>query len=176
MLTATGLMLLLAGEAPPSDPIWLRTLATILPFLGPIVVGLIAAPWLVQKVRGNGQSQNGNGAASVPTATALPTPVAREVSQADPLVKLLIEDLHGRLNQAHAELSLAHTTAMADGVQIARLSAELEDLEGRYQDALVSLADKSEEVRVTRGRLNEINRELEQTRRRLQICMEGYNP
>lgn len=65
---------------------------------------------------------------------------------------------------------------MADGVQIARLSSEVEDLAERYQQALASLAEKSEELRVTRGRLAEIRQELEQTRRRLQICMEGYNP
>lgn len=171
----------LLAAAGDEDPVWLRTLATVLPFLGPIVVGLIAAPWLVQRVRGNGPppSEDSPEKTTPTTTPVLPAPVAQEATQraqADPLLRLLIEDLHNRLSDAHAEVAAANNARMADGVQIARLSSEVEDLAERYQQALASLAEKSEELRVTRGRLAEIRQELEQTRRRLQICMEGYNP
>ncbi len=171
--------LLLAVEA-AEDPIWLRTLATVLPFLGPIVVGLIAAPWLVQKVQHSRQPRTRTTQPeSTPESTGpgLPAPVAIEAqqrAQEDPLLRLLIEDLHGRLSQAHREAVAAQQQRAADAAQIARLTAEVDDLEIRYQNALTDLGEARQDLRATRARLQEIHTELEQTRRRLQVCMEGY--
>jgi hypothetical protein len=165
----------LAAEV-PEDPIWLRTLATLLPFLGPIVVGLIAAPWLAERVR-NGKADDAPTIDTSPGTTALPAPVAQEATaraQADPLLRLLIEDLHNRLNEAHREAATFHTRRAEDAVLIARLTAEIDELQERYQRALVDLDEQRQTVRTTRSRLREIQTELEQTRRRLQICMEGY--
>lgn len=170
-------LLVVGGD---EDPIWLRTLATLLPFLGPIVVGLIAAPWLAERVR----TKRSNGATTIAhtpangEAQGLPAPVAIEATQraqSDPLLRMLIEDLHDRLDQAHQEAAQFHGQQATDAAMIARLTAEIDELQERYQRVLTDLDESRESVRATRGRLLEVQRELEQTQRRLRICMEGFD-
>lgn len=175
------LSLLFAGEQPPEDPLWLRTMATILPFLGPVVVGLIAAPWLAEKWKDNKHKNNTPtpGGTPVVTGGGLPAPVALEAvqrAQVDPLLTLFIQDLHGRLSAAHDELAVAHTQRVADATTIAALTAEVEDQSERYQECMAELEKKDALVRLIRPQLEQLKFELEQTRRKLAICMEGYVP
>lgn len=174
------MLTLFSAAEPVMDPIWLRTLATTLPFLGPIVVGLIAAPWVADKLKNKNREA---AQTAVPATTesegskGLPAPVAIEATeraQADPLLRLLIEDLHERLSAAHQEAAHLHAEKASDAATIARLTAEIDDQEERYRSLLAELNDKTTQLRAVRGRLEELKVELEQTRRKLQICMEGY--
>lgn len=179
--SAVTLIWLFAAEE-ARDPTWLRTLATILPFLGPVLVGLIAAPWIGEKIRGrrNGEAPRHEAPPQdtpTPPGAGLPPPVAQEAVQraeADPLLRLLIEDLHHRLSAAHGEIAQLHIEKSADSGNMARLAAEIEDQETRYRACLAELDDKTGQLRAVRGRLEEIKRELEVTQRKLRICMDQW--
>lgn len=182
MLVESAMLILNSAAEPPPDPTWLRALATLLPFLGPVVVALIAAPWVVDRLRGRKGVDSQHEAPkeqepAVPPGSPLPGPLITEAhtrAEADPLLRLLIEDLHNRLSEAHRDAAMMHNARAEDAAQIARLTAELDDQEQRYRQVLAELDDKSTQLRLIRPRLEELKRELEATKRKLAICMEGY--
>lgn len=115
---------------------------------------------------------------AVPPGSPLPGQLITEAhtrAEADPLLRLLIEDLHNRLSEAHHDAAQMHNARAQDAAQIARLTAELDDQEQRYRQVLSELDDKSAQLRLIKPRLEEVKRELEVTRRKLHICMEGYS-
>lgn len=173
------LMLLSAVETPP-DPIWLRTLATVLPVVGTVLVALVAAPWLVGKYRGRG-GQGGEPTPAEPMgsppALGIPSPVsiaATERAALDPVIRLFIEDLHERLSAAHQEAAELHTLRAGDAATIARLTAELADKEVRLRDLEEEYETTKVQANHFRSRLEQLKQELEMTQRKLAICVEGY--
>lgn len=168
-------------EAPP-DPIWLRTLATVLPVIGTMVVGIVAAPWVVEKVRAHNRTNRDQSPErsthALPVDTGgpgLPAPVtlaANERASADPILRLFIDDLHQRLSMAHEEAAQLHTQRAGDAATIARLGAEIADKEERLRDCEQELEEKTTQNRALRRRLEELKHDLEATRRRLAICLE----
>lgn len=115
----------------------------------------------------------------LPPATGspgLPAPVtiaATERASADPILRLFIEDLHERLSQAHTETAALHIQRAGDAATIARLGAEIADINERLQGCQQELHTKGEQNRYLRQKLNETQRELEITRRKLAVCLEG---
>lgn len=101
------------------------------------------------------------------------TIAATERASADPILRLFIEDLHERLSQAHAETAALHTQRAGDAASIARLGAEIADISERLADCQAELHTKGEQNRYLRQKLTEVQRDLEVTRRRLVVCLEG---
>ena len=160
------------------DPIWLRTLATVLPVAGSIIVAILGVPKLIE-MRDQRRAEKADPASKpaplqgpgVPDQVAV---AATERASADPIIRLFIEDLHERLSAAHEEAAELHTQRAVDAGTIARLAAEIADKEERLQECEVDIANFRTQNRALIGRLEELKREIEVTRRKLTICMEGY--
>lgn len=168
------------SEAQP-DPIWLRTLATVLPVVGTIIVATVAAPSVVEKLKQrNAPPQPSpeptptlpNGAPGIPPSVTIS---ATEKAAADPIIRLFIEDLHERLSMAHNEAANLHTLRAADAATIARLTAELAEKESRLGEIEQELNSAQDQNREFRARLRALKEELEATQLKLELCVEGYN-
>jgi hypothetical protein len=169
--------LLQYAEGTPPDPIWLRTLATVLPVVGTILVALLTGPTILERLRERKREKND--VTPPPEWPGVPTPVAvaaAERASVDPVLRLFIDDLHQRLNLAHGEAAELHRLRAADAGTIARLTTELADRDTRLQQLEQELADKTRDNRHLKRRLEEYKVELEQTRRKLAICLEGKQP
>lgn len=104
------------------------------------------------------------------------TVAAAEKASTDPILQLFIDDLHQRLSMAHEEVAELHRMRTTDAGTIATLTAELAEKERRLQECESELRDKNHQNRSLLNRLEELKSELESTRRRLAVCMEGYQP
>lgn len=176
-MSATMLSLLSAVEA-TTDPLWLRTLTSLLPVVSGIVIAAIGAPhlWKAFQTRRSSQTnpeippQEGPG---VPPQVAV---AVTETASNDPILRLFIDDLHSRLSTAHQEAAQLHQLRAVDAGTIARLTTELADKENRLQECESELLDSSTQNRALIGRLNQLKNDLELTQRKLQICREGRFP
>lgn len=166
-----------ASEA--QDPIWLRTLATVLPVLGTMVAAIVAGPLLVEKFKQrNDPPPNPAPSETPPPGQGLPAPMAMEAvdrAQADPLLSLLINDLHTRLSDAHAEAADLHAGNAANMAMIARLEAELQDKDERVSELERELRDSATQRSYLRQKATALTNEVESLRRQLAVCVEGYN-
>lgn len=157
------------------DPIWLRTLSTVLPVVGAILVAVIGAPKALEAYRKRRDGHTSDN--DPPTLTGVPAQVAvaaTEKVSGDPILRLFIEDLHHRLSLAHEEAAELHRLRAVDAGTIATLTAELSDKEERLGECEVELESKGTQNRALIGRLETLKEELEVTQRKLSICMEGY--
>lgn len=161
---------LLSAAETPQDPIWLRTLSTVLPVLGAIVVAILGGQKVLERRR---EKKAIDPPADPRDSVAV---AAVEKSSTDPILRLFIEDLHKRLSEAHTEAAQLHQLRAVDAGTIARLSAELADKEARLYEVERDLETKTTQNRVLRGRLEQLKKELESTRHQLAVCIEGYDP
>lgn len=168
------LVMLYALEA-PQDPIWLRTLSTVLPVAGTILVAWIGAPRLLEALR---KRRDGVTEERAPLVGVPPqvTVAATETAANDPILKLFVDDLHTRLSLAHNEMAELHRLRAVDAGTIATLTAELADKEERLHEFEVEMESTKTLNSSLRGRLEELKQELEITHRKLSICVEGYGP
>lgn len=162
------------------DPIWLRTLGTVLPIVGTIAVAVLTGPKLLERHRERRAERDSSTPNPLPPAEGpgIPTPVAvaaTEKASVDPVLALFIDDLHKRLSLAHGEAAELHRLRAVDAGTIATLTAEISDKEERLQECERELAEKRVQARSLMRRLEELKAELETTRRKLAICMEGFN-
>lgn len=158
----------------PQDPIWLRTLATVLPIVGSIVIAVISAPKLIERFRQKKAEREAN---HPPDSPAVQVAVAAtERAATDPIVRLFIDDLHQRLNLAHEEAAELHRLRAVDAGTIARLTTEIADKEERLDACERELTNKTTQNRSLIRRLEELKRELDTTRRKLAECLEGKQP
>jgi len=163
---------LLSGVETPPDPIWLRTLSTVLPVAGAIAVAALTGQKVVERFREKKERDTPPPADPAESVAV----VAVERSSTDPILRLFIEDLHNRLSEAHTEAAQLHQFRAVDAGTIARLSAELTDKEERLSEVEQELERKTTQNRVLRGRLEQLNHELESTRHQLALCLEGSDP
>lgn len=159
----------------PQDPIWLRTLATVLPIVGSIVIAVISAPKLIERFRQKKAEREANHPPADSPAVQVAV-AATERAATDPIVRLFIDDLHQRLNLAHEEAAELHRLRAVDAGTIARLTAEIADKEERLDTCEQELANKTTQNRSLIRRLEELKRELDTTRRKLAECLEGKQP
>lgn len=155
------------------DPIWLRTLSTVLPVLGTIVVAILTGQKVLEKRREKkaDEAPPPSDPPSAPTQVAV---VATEKASSDPILRLFIEDLHTRLSMAHEEAAKLHQLRAVDAGTIARLSAEIADKEDRLREVEELAGNSANENRELRRKVQRLTLELEETRRQLAICTEGY--
>lgn len=170
-------LMLFAAETPP-DPIWLRTLATVLPVVATIAVALVTGPKLVERMRERRNGRDEPDLIPPREGPGVPAPVvvaATERASTDPIIRLFIDDLHARLSLAHEEAAELHRLRAVDAGTIARLTTEIGDKEDRLRDCERQLADKNIQNRQLIRRLEELKRELDATRRKLAICIETHH-
>lgn len=160
-----------------TDPIWLRTLATVLPFVGTVLVAILTGPKLISWVKNHRNPPEVVEQHIPPQGPGVPAPVAlaaTERASTDPIIRLFIDDLHTRLSLAHEEAAELHRLRATDAATIARLTTEIADKEERLQQCEQELSERKVHNRQLMRRLEELKLELESTRRKLAICMEGY--
>lgn len=169
------LLMQYAAETPP-DPLWLRTLATVLPVVATIVTAVIATPKVIERLRERRREREEH--APQPEGPGVPPVVAvaaAERAGTDPIIRLFIEDLHQRLNLAHSEAAELHTLRATDAATIARLTTEISDREARLAECERELATTSTSERAVRRRLEQIRIELADTRRELAAMKGRYS-
>lgn len=160
----------------PQDPIWLRTLSTVLPVAGAILVAWIGTPRLLEALRNR---RDGLAESERPPLVGVPPQIAvaaAETAATDPILKLFIDDLHTRLSLAHQEIAELHRLRAVDAGTVATLTAELSDKEERLQECEAEVGETKGRNRMLLRRLEELKHELETTQRKLAICMERYVP
>lgn len=165
------LWLQFAGELPP-DPIWLRTLATVLPVAGTVAVAILTAPKIIERVKERREAKRtGRDPSEANAATDQQiAEIATEQAIHNPILRLFIDDLHTRLSVANAEAAKLHEIRAADAATIARLTEQL----GDKQDRLVVLESEARQ-RTTKVRdliklVRQLKAELEETRAQLRDC------
>lgn len=164
---------LMSTAEQPLDPLWLRTLSTVLPVVGAILVALLGAPKFFEAIRKrrSGRLEDKSPLVGVPSSVAV---AATEKASTDPILKLFIDDLHTRLSLAHHEMSELHRLRSVDAGTIATLTTELADREERLRECESDLEGKKTQNRSLMRRLEELKKEVEATQRKLSICMEGH--
>jgi chromosome segregation ATPase len=165
------LSLQFAAETPP-DPIWLRTLATVLPVVGTVVVGMLTAPKILERLR---ERKAAKAAGTNPAEASLETDqkiaeIATEQAISNPILRLFIDDLHTRLSQANAEAAKLHEIRAGDAATIARLTAQLGDKQDRLVKIEQQARDKTARVRDLVRLVRQLKSELEETRAQLHDC------
>lgn len=173
------LLMLYAADV-PVDPIWLRTLATVLPVVSAVVVAVLTGPKLIERLRERRQEKaappplipppEGPGIPTVVTVAAV------DRASTDPIIRLFIDDLHQRLNLAHAEAAELHRLKAIDAGTIATLTSEIADKEARLNACELELSHTSVQNRQLISRLEQLKFDLESTQRKLAICLEGKRP
>jgi chromosome segregation ATPase len=147
-------------------------LATVLPVVGTVVVGILTGPKILDRMRERrtAKAHGENPAEASIETDAKIAEIATEQAIGNPILRLFIDDLHTRLSQANAEAAKLHGIRAGDAATIARLTAQLgekaDDLEVLERQA----RDKSVKVRELVRLVRQLRRELEETRAQLRDC------
>lgn len=157
---------------PPQDPIWLRTLATVLPVAGTIVVAILTGPKILARMKEKREAKaNGTSTAetSIHTDAAIAA-AATEQTINNPILRLFIDDLHTRLSKAHEEMANLHNVRASDAATIARLTEELGSTTDRVAELTQAAEQHAERARELIRRVKALRLELRETRDQLRDC------
>lgn len=162
-----------AAETPP-EPIWLRTLAIVLPVAGTVTVAILTGPKIVGRIRERQKArrEGTDPSEDSPAIAAQVAVAATEQAVGNPILRLFIDDLHQRLSSAHEEAARLHGLRAVDAATIARLTEELAHTEGELTRIITDANGKVHQNKELRTRLRQLRRELEETRAQLRDCYE----
>lgn len=160
-----------AAETPP-EPIWLRTLAIVLPVVGTVTVAVMTGPKILVRIkeRRAGNKESDTLSETNPEIAKKVAEVAVGEAVGNPIIRLFIDDLHTRLSLANTEMSKLHGLRAVDAATIARLTQELSYSQERLAEVVRDAHSKNGTTKELRQRLRILRQELEETRAQLRDC------